>query len=60
MKRKVVLVGRSMYRYVSCAEKVNIVNFSKDAEIHGFSGRVRTILKKINKERDNMTIRSIF
>jgi len=51
LRRKVVLVGRSMYKYVSCAEKVNIVDFSKDAEVYGFSGKVKSILKKINNEK---------
>ncbi|MBU1203547.1 MAG: RNase J family beta-CASP ribonuclease [Nanoarchaeota archaeon] len=56
LKRKVVLVGRSMHKYVGCAEKIKLVNFSKDSEIYGFSGKVRGILAKINKEREKYLI----
>jgi ribonuclease J len=56
LKRKVVFVGRSMYKYIKCAEDIKLVNFSDEAEIYGFSGKVKAVLGKINKEREKYLV----
>ena len=50
MKRKVVFLGRSLYKYVTAAESIGLVNFSKEAKIVRFSSKVKKELKKINAE----------
>lgn len=50
--RKVVFVGRSLNEYISAAEKLKIVNFSKDAEIIGNAGRAKERLREMNKNKD--------
>ncbi len=50
--RKIVFVGRSLARYTEAAERVNLVNFSKDVHIVKFKGHARKLMKKIEKSRD--------
>lgn len=50
MGRKVVILGRSMSKYISAAEELNIVNFSEKAEIVRFSGKVGDRLRRIERE----------
>ncbi|MCD6171320.1 MAG: MBL fold metallo-hydrolase [Thermoplasmata archaeon] len=50
--RKVVFIGRSLNEYISAAEKLKIVNFSKDAEIIGNAGRSEEKLREMNKNKD--------
>ncbi len=55
--RNVVFLGRSLAKYVSAAEEVGIVNFSKDVEIVGYKRKVKKRLKEINKKgRQNYLI----
>jgi len=57
MNRKVVLLGRSMEKYVSAAEKIKFVNFRKDAEVVGYADVIKKKLKHIEKEgRDKYLI----
>lgn len=57
LKRRIVFLGRSLHKYVSCAEKIGIVNFSKDVELIGFAKKVRKKLKEIEKDgRSNYMI----
>ena len=46
MRRKIVFLGRSLHKYVTAAENINIVNFSKDVELVGFASQVRKKLKE--------------
>ncbi len=56
MKRKVVFMGRSMHKYISAAENINLIHFSKKAEIIGYSGEIKRKLKHIAKNRDKYLI----
>jgi len=50
LNRKVVILGSSMQKYASAAEKVNIVNYSKEAEIVSGADKVKKKLVKMEKE----------
>jgi ribonuclease J len=50
LNRKVVIFGRSMHKYITCGEKVGLVNLSKDAEIVGYSRKVEGKLREIQKK----------
>ena len=56
MNRKVVFMGRSLYKYVTLAEKLKLVNFSKEVEICGYRKLTQQRLKEISKERDKYLI----
>ena len=49
LNRKVVFLGRSLYKYVSAAEEVGIIDFSK-VKIAKYSNQSKALLKKIEKE----------
>ncbi len=46
MNRKIVLMGRSLTKYVNAAEKVGLVNFSKDCKLLSFGSQIRRFFKK--------------
>lgn len=50
MDRIPVLLGRSMERYLSIAEKMNYIKFPKNLEIHGNRNAVEKALKRISQE----------
>jgi ribonuclease J len=50
--RKILLLGRSLAKYVQAAERVNLVNFSKDVKIVKYSSKVKNVLKLIEKNKD--------
>jgi ribonuclease J len=50
MQRKVVFLGRSLYKYTNAAENIGLVNFSKEAEIIKYSSKIRHELRKIEKK----------
>ena len=50
MGRKVVILGRSMYKYITAAEELQIVKFSDRAEIVKFSAKVKEKLRRIDRE----------
>ena len=47
MNRKIVLMGRSLRKYVQAGEEIKIVNFSKDIEIAGYGKQIKKTLKQI-------------
>src|SRR3989344_5693293 len=49
LNRKVVFLGRSLFNYVGAAEKLNLVNFSKETELIGFRSAVKKKLTAIQK-----------
>lgn len=49
MDRKIVLLGRSLAKYVSAGEKTGMINFSKDVEIVKYSKKIKKRLKEIDK-----------
>ena len=51
LNRKIIFLGRSLSKYVKAAEKVGIINFSKDVEMIKYSRQIERKLKKINKDR---------
>lgn len=53
LRRKVVFFGRSLAKYTSAAENINLVNFSKDVEIMTYSRQVQNKLKQIEKKGRN-------
>ncbi len=54
LNRKVVLMGRSLGRYVQAAEQCGIVNFSKEVEMVQFGDKIRKKLRKYEKNKDKM------
>lgn len=52
INRKVVLLGRSLAKYVKAAERVNLVNFSKNTKIVGYSSKVQSALKLLEKNKN--------
>jgi len=49
MNRKILFLGRSLSKYVRAGEDINIIKFSKDANILRFRGQVSGQLKKVQK-----------
>ena len=56
LNRKVVILGRSMLKYCSSAESLNLVKFSKEAEIVGYGGYRRRKLKEIDAHREKYLV----
>ncbi|HIG98036.1 TPA: RNase J family beta-CASP ribonuclease [Candidatus Woesearchaeota archaeon] len=50
MGRKVVILGRSMAKYISAAEEISLVDFKGKAEIVRFSAKVGEKLRKIDRD----------
>lgn len=49
LHRKVVLLGRSLHKYVTAGEAVGIISFRKDAEIIKYRKQIARKLKQIEK-----------
>ena len=49
LNRKIVFLGRSLFNYVKAAEKVGIINFSKETDIIGYRSLVKKKLREIEK-----------
>ena len=49
LNRKLVFVGRSLEKYITAAKNVNLIEFY-NAEIIGYSGKIKKRLKEIEKE----------
>lgn len=49
MKRKVVILGRSMGRYIRAAENLGLVKFSKETHLATYKGEMVKIFKEIAK-----------
>ncbi len=56
MNRKVVFLGRSLYKYISAAESLKLVNFSESGELLNFSNKVKGRLHEISKNRGKYLI----
>ncbi|PIN73581.1 ribonuclease J [Candidatus Woesearchaeota archaeon CG10_big_fil_rev_8_21_14_0_10_45_16] len=50
LDRKVVFLGRSLMKYVKAAERIDLVNFTKDAELISHRDKIERMLRKIEKE----------
>lgn len=49
LNRKVIMLGRSMQKYIKAAEKLNLVKFTGKAEIIGYANKIKKKLKQIEK-----------
>jgi ribonuclease J len=49
MKRKVVILGRSMGRYIRAAENLDLVKFSKETDMSVYRNEIKKKLAEINK-----------
>ncbi len=56
LNRKIVFLGRSLHKYVSAAEKLNIVKFKDDIELIGFPNKVKKKLSQIEKDKSSYII----
>ncbi|MCK5282319.1 MAG: RNase J family beta-CASP ribonuclease [Nanoarchaeota archaeon] len=50
MNRKVVLLGRSLAKYVEAGENINLIKFSDQVEIVKYGKQIKNRLKRIEKE----------
>ncbi|MAG50467.1 ribonuclease J [archaeon] len=50
LNRKVVMLGRSLTKYISAAEKIKLINFTKKVELVAYGNKIRNKLKLIEKE----------
>ncbi|MEK6835221.1 MAG: RNase J family beta-CASP ribonuclease [Nanoarchaeota archaeon] len=50
LNRKVVFLGRSLFNYVTAAEKTGLVNFSEEVEVIGYRSLVKKKLRQIEKD----------
>ena len=53
MDRQPVLLGRSMHRYSSLAEKLGIIHFPDNVEIYGRGKTIAPFLERAKRKRDN-------
>lgn len=49
--RRIVFLGRSLNKYISCAIKVNECPFKREVEMIKYRNQVNSFLKKLEKER---------
>lgn len=49
-KRKVILMGRSLGRYINAGEELNLVDFSSKAEIYRYARQIKRILMTIKDD----------
>ncbi|MBT4334714.1 RNase J family beta-CASP ribonuclease [archaeon] len=56
LNREIIFMGRSLSKYSKAAEKVGLVNFSKDVNVLTYSRQVKSMLKKIEKNRDKYLV----
>ncbi len=54
--RKTLFLGRSMYRYVTAAERLGLAPFTKDIEILTYKNQVKRRLRQIAEERQKWII----
>ena len=50
LDRKIVFLGRSLMKYVSAAERINLVNYSKEVTLLRYRDKIEKMLRKIQKE----------
>lgn len=51
MNRKILLLGRSLSKYVYAGQDIKLINFSKDAQILKYRRLIQTKLKQVEKNR---------
>ncbi|MBU4501038.1 MAG: RNase J family beta-CASP ribonuclease [Nanoarchaeota archaeon] len=50
LNRQIVIMGRSMHKYITSAENLKLINFSQRADILGYSRHIKKKLKEIEKQ----------
>ena len=50
LNRKIVFLGRSLSKYVSAGERINIIDFQKDIQLVKYNDKREKVLRKIMKE----------
>lgn len=56
LNRKVILMGRSMFKYTDAAERIGLINYSKEAEILAYARLIKKKLKEIEQNRSKYVI----
>ncbi|MCX6746584.1 MAG: RNase J family beta-CASP ribonuclease [Candidatus Pacearchaeota archaeon] len=56
LDRKIYFMGRSLKKYVSASIDIGMCPFKKDIELVSYKKQVDSVLKKIQKERENSLI----
>lgn len=56
LNREVYVLGRSMNKYLSAANEVNLCPFKRDIQIGSYKKQVESILKKVNKNRERSLV----
>jgi ribonuclease J len=54
--RKVVILGRSMGRYIQAGEDLKLINFSKSAKMGIYKSQARKILEEVQKNREKYVV----
>ncbi len=54
--RRIVFLGRSLKKYSLAAENIGLVNFSKRADIKGYRGQARRMLREVEKNRKDYLV----
>ena len=49
--REILFLGRSLYRYVSAAARLNLAPFTHDIRLISYKNQVKRALKKVSKDR---------
>jgi len=52
INREILFLGRSLYKYAKAGERIGIINFTKDVKFFRFSGQIKKILKKVERDRE--------
>jgi ribonuclease J len=56
LKRKIVFIGRSLFKYVNAAANVKLAPFLNDVEILSYKNQINRMLKQIMKNREKYLI----
>jgi len=56
LDRDIYFIGRSMKKYVSSAIDVGMCPFQKDIKLTSYKNQVESVLKKVNKNRENALV----
>ncbi|MBT4376167.1 MBL fold metallo-hydrolase [archaeon] len=54
--REIIFLGRSLAKYVDCAERIGKAPFRNSVKIMKYRGQVNSILKKIDKDRGRYVV----
>ena len=52
LNRKIIFIGRSLRKYVSCAAKLKLAPFAKDIVLASYKNEVESWLRKVEKNHD--------